>query len=79
MVSVGPAGMKSPSESVSYEVPLVKAIEVRNVGEQIRRRYECKRCNVRFTTHERVDDANFNDHLKMAIKLLQAAMKTEAV
>lgn len=58
---------------------VIKAIEVRNVGEQIRRRYECRLCKVRFTTHERVDDPTYNDHLKMCVKLLQAAMKVEAV
>ena len=56
-----------------------KVIEVRNIGEQVRRRYECVLCNVRFSTHERVDDPTYNDYLKTAIKLLQAAIKTEAV
>ena len=55
-----------------------KVIESRRIDDQIRRRYECKRCHVRFTSHERVDDPAYNDHLKMAIQLVQAAMKTEA-
>lgn len=56
-----------------------RVIEARTVGEQVRRRYECVLCNARFSTHERVDDATHSDHLKMAIKLIQAAIKTEAV
>lgn len=56
-----------------------KIIESRPLEHQIRRRYECKQCSVRFTTHERLDDSTYNDHLKMAIKLLKAAIKTEAV
>ena len=56
-----------------------RVIETRGVGEQIRRRYLCATCNVRFSTHERIDDPAYNDHLIMAIKLVQSAIKAEAV
>ena len=52
-------------------------IESRPINGQVRRRYECGRCHVRFSTHERIDDPAYNDHLKMAIKLLEAAIKLE--
>ena len=56
-----------------------RVIEARPVGEQMRRRYQCVDCEIRFSTHERIDDPSYNDHLKMAIKLLEAAIKSEAV
>ena len=55
-----------------------RVIKSRPLNDQVRRRYECKRCHVRFTTHERVDDPTYNAHLKMAIKLLEASIKLEA-
>lgn len=55
-----------------------RVIESRPVDGQVRRRYECGRCSTRFTTYERVVDPAYNDHLKMAIKLLEAAIKLDS-